>query len=219
MCLYFFVIYIVSLTAQSNNNCNKKNIPHLKRQGSTMQLVVNGKPLLMLAGETGNSSASDLKYMDIIWAKIVKMHLNTLVVPVYWDLIEPKEGTFNFTLVDIARQIEKIKLGDYVFSVHHEYSWPYAPKTEGKNPRYCGMIIMISPNEYYIAGRGMIVTFESAAKDGTIAGIGSMEEGQFINGKWIPGLHMNGDQSHQGRHMDLPGNTFSIQKVLLYKYK
>jgi len=170
MCFNFLFIFIVSLAAQPKNHLIKEDIPRLKRQGSTMQLIVNDKPLLMLAGETGNSSASDLKNMDTIWAKIVKMHLNTLVVPVYWDLIEPKEGTFNFTLVDIARQIEKIKLGDYVFSVHHEYSWPYAPKTEGKNPRYCGMIIMISPNEYYIAGRGMIVTFESASKDGTIAG-------------------------------------------------
>ena len=67
----------------------------------------------MLAGETGNSSASDLKYINEIWPKIVKMHLNTLVVPVYWELIEPKEGEFNFTLVDSiitsARQ-NKIKL-------------------------------------------------------------------------------------------------------------
>ena len=51
------------------------------------------------------------------------------------------------------------------------------------------------------------------------AGIGSMEEGKFVDGKWIPGLRMNGDQDNQGRQMDLPGNTFSIQKVLLYKYK
>ena len=129
------------------------------------------------------------------------------------------KGTMAGVILDSASQVEKIKLGNYIFVCHHEYSWSYAPKTEGKNPRYGGMIIMVSPNEYYIAGRGMVVTFESASNDGSIAGIGSLDEGKFVDGKWIPGLRMNGDQSHQGRHMDLPGNTYSIQKVVLYKYK
>ncbi|MEJ2614118.1 MAG: DUF5597 domain-containing protein, partial [Ignavibacteriaceae bacterium] len=82
-----------------------------------------------------------------------------------------------------------------------------------------GMIIMISQNEYYVAGRGMVITFSSASNDGKLVGIGSDDEGKFIDGKWVPGLRLNGDQTHQGRHIDLPGNTFSIQKVRLYKYK
>lgn len=545
-----FLLLVLSsfcLNAQTNVSPGENDIPHLKRQGTAMQLIVKGKPFLMLAGETGNSSASDLNYMDAIWPKIVKMHLNTLVVPVYWELIEPKEGEFNFTLVDgiitaarqnniklvflwfgtwknsmscyaplwiktdekrfprarerngraeeiltafsktnrnadarafsalmkhvrefdgqdqtvvmvqveneigmipdardycksadeafnnavpeefinylkenkdrlnphlydmwktngfktkgnweeifgksiaadeifmawnfarytnyvaetgkkeyplpmyvnaalirpgykpgqypsggplphlmdvwkaaapaidflapdvyfqnfaewvskydvpagkpgqmfnqffipevgnnqsvvnayyafaqhnimgyspfsieslpdpadnqvskgydvlaqltplilsnqgkgtmagvmldSASQTSKIKLGDYVFIVHHEYSWPYAPKAEGVNPRYGGLIIMVSPDEFFVAGRGMVITFETASNDGSVAGIGSIDEGKFVDGKWIPGLRMNGDQSHQGRHIDLPGNTFSIQKIRLYRYK
>ncbi len=128
-------------------------------------------------------------------------------------------GTMAGVLLDSVYQTAEIKLGDYIFNFHHAYSWRYAPHTEGENPRYGGMIIMISPDEFYIAGRGLIVTFETSSNDNSIAGIGSMEEGKFIDGKWIAGRHMNGDQSHQGRHMDLPGNTFSIQKVRLYKYK
>jgi hypothetical protein len=81
------------------------------------------------------------------------------------------------------------------------------------------MIIMVSPDEFYIAGRGLVVTFETSTNDGTQAGIGSLDAGKFVDGKWVPGLRMNGDQSHQGRHLDLPGNTYSIQKVRLYKYK
>ena len=96
----YLLILVVPDSAQSQNYINKNDIPHLKKQGNTVQLIVNGKPLLMLSGETGNSSASDLIYMDKIWPKIVKMNLNTLVVPVYWELLEPKEGEFNFTLVD-----------------------------------------------------------------------------------------------------------------------
>ena len=540
------VFYSPSVHAQTSRSFEGNDIPHLARQGSTMQLIVKGKPFLMLAGETGNSSASDTQYMDKIWPKIVKMHLNTLVVPVYWELLEPKEGHFDFTLVDSiitgarkyhiklvflwfgtwknsmscyvplwvktnekkfprarekdgraeeiltafnkqnrdtdaqafsmlmkhirnfdgkdqtvvmvqvenemgmiptardyspgadkafhsdvpqklinylkehkkelnkylydkwqdngfkthgdweeifgkglgtdelfmawnfanyanyvaaagkkeyplpmyanaalirpgykpgqypsggplphlmdiwkaaapnidflapdvyfknfdhwvskfdipvgkpgqmynqffipeagnnqsvvnayyaiaqhnamgyspfsieslhnpsdnqvskgydvlsqltplilanqgrgtmrgvsldsASEVARIKLGSYIFTVHHEYSWPYAPKIEGKNPRYGGMIIMVSKNEFYVAGRGMVITFGTTSQD-SIAGIGSIEAGKFVNGKWVPGLRLNGDQSNQGRHMDLPGNTYSIQKVRLYKYK
>jgi beta-galactosidase GanA len=129
------------------------------------------------------------------------------------------KGTMVAALLDSANQKAELKLGDFVFTVRHEYSWPYATRAEGEMPRFGCTIIMISPNEYYIAGRGVIVTFKTAANDGTIAGIGAMDEGRFVDGKWMPGLRMNGDQSHQGRHMNLPGNTFGIQKIQLYRYK
>jgi hypothetical protein len=79
--------------------------------------------------------------------------------------------------------------------------------------------MMVSSNVYFVAGRGVVVTFQTRSKDGSIAGIGTMEAGRFVEGKWVPGLRMNGDQTHQGRHMNLPGNMYSIQKVVLYKYK
>jgi beta-galactosidase GanA len=129
------------------------------------------------------------------------------------------KGNMVAALLDSANQKAGLKLGDYVFTVSHEYSWPYAARSQEETPRFGCMIIMVSPNEYYIAGRGVIVTFRTAANDGTIAGIGTMDEGGFVDGKWMPGLRMNGDQSHQGRHMNLPGNTFGIQKIQLYRYK
>jgi hypothetical protein len=129
------------------------------------------------------------------------------------------KGTMAGVLLDSANQKARIKLGDFIFNVSHAYSWRYAPRTEGDNPRFGGMIIMVSPDDFFIAGRGLIVTFETGTAEKTIAGIGSIDEGKFIDGKWVPGLRLNGDQSHQGRHVDLPGNTFSIQKVRLYKYK
>jgi beta-galactosidase GanA len=129
------------------------------------------------------------------------------------------KGTMAGALLDSATQRAQIHLGDYTFNVRHEYSWPYAPRNQGDNPRYGCMIIMVSPDEYFIAGRGVVVTFESRSGDGAIAGIGSLDEGKFVDGKWTPGLRMNGDQSHQGRHLNLSGQTYSIQKVRLYSYK
>lgn len=75
-------------------------IPHLQRQGAATQLIVHGKPFLMLGGELGNSSASDAKYMEAVWPKLKAMHLNTVLMPVYWELIEPNEGVYDFALVD-----------------------------------------------------------------------------------------------------------------------
>jgi beta-galactosidase GanA len=129
------------------------------------------------------------------------------------------KGTMAGVLLDSASQVAKVKLGGYIFNFHHSYSWPYAPRTEGENPRFGGLIIMISPDEFYIAGKGLIVTFETGTDDNSFVGIGSMDEGKFVDGKWFSGRRLNGDQSHQGRHMDLPVNTFSIQRVRLYKYK
>ncbi len=122
-------------------------------------------------------------------------------------------------LLDSASHAARIELGGYVFNVTHEFTWPYAPKGEGETPRVGGMIIMIAEDEFYIAGNGVVVRFESSSNDGTITGIASIDEGIFVNGKWIAGRRMNGDEDHQGRHLYLPGKEYSIQKVKLYKYK
>ncbi|MGA2070191.1 MAG: DUF5597 domain-containing protein [Sedimentisphaerales bacterium] len=75
-------------------------MPHLQKQGDATQLIVDGKPFLMLAGELGNSAASSVENMKPIWPRLAACNLNTVLMPVYWDLIEPQEGKFDFTPVD-----------------------------------------------------------------------------------------------------------------------
>lgn len=75
-------------------------VPQLRRQGTATQLIVDGKPFLVLSGELGNSSSSDAEYMRPFWPKLARMNLNTVLMPVYWELLEPEEGKFDFTLID-----------------------------------------------------------------------------------------------------------------------
>jgi beta-galactosidase GanA len=76
------------------------SIPHLEKRGQATQLIVDGKPIVMLAGELHNSSSSSLEYMKPVWKQLADMGLNTVLTPTSWELIEPVEGQFDFALVD-----------------------------------------------------------------------------------------------------------------------
>src|SRR5215475_10534841 len=114
------------------------SLPHLRKQGAATQLIVDGKPFLLLGGELGNSTSSSLEYMRPVWPKLVSLNLNTVLVPVYWELIEPAEGKFDYGVVDgliqEARR-NKLRLVPLWFgSWKNSMSW-YAPawvKTDQK---------------------------------------------------------------------------------------
>jgi len=76
------------------------DLPHLRKQGAATQLVVDGQPFVMLAGELHNSSSSSLDYLAPIWPRLTALRLNTVIASISWELVEPEEGRFDFRLVD-----------------------------------------------------------------------------------------------------------------------
>lgn len=78
-------------------------LPHLRRQeNGSVQLIVKGKPFLMLSGELHNSSLSSAKFMSEVWPPMKAQSINTLLGAITWEAIEPKEGHFDFRELDLV---------------------------------------------------------------------------------------------------------------------
>lgn len=90
----------------------KQSIPYLKKDEKRCSLMVDNKPFMILGGEVHNSSASDLNYMkEHVWPGLKKLGGNCYLVPVYWECMEPKQGEFDFTLVDgVIEQAREINV-------------------------------------------------------------------------------------------------------------
>ena len=63
--------------------------------------------LFILGGELSNSAATSVEDIDEVMPRMAALGLNTVLVPAYWDLIEPVEGQYDWTLVD--RVIDDVK--------------------------------------------------------------------------------------------------------------
>ena len=65
-------------------------------------------PSPILGGELGNSAATSVADIDEVMPRMRALGLNTVLVPAYWELMEPVEGKFDFALIDrtidVARQ-------------------------------------------------------------------------------------------------------------------
>ena len=95
-----FALACAALIAVRCYGQTASGIPHLQKQGTATQLVVDGAPFLAVTGELGNNTATSLENMQPIWSRLVAGNLNCVLAAVHWAQLEPAEGHYEFALVD-----------------------------------------------------------------------------------------------------------------------
>ena len=90
----------------------------------------------------------------------------------------------------------------------------------------------MGPDEYVVAGNDIQISFTPNTPGPAIAGLASVEEGNYKDGQWIPGRRLNGDaimldydlsamalQNKTGSGLKFRGDGPGIQRVKLYRYR
>ena len=86
--------------------------------------------LRILGGELSNSAATSVSDIEKVLPRMKTLGLNTVLVPVYWEFLEPVEGQMDFKLVDrtidVARQ-QGLKIVPLWFGAWKNSMSCYAP--------------------------------------------------------------------------------------------
>lgn len=99
--IYAAIFFLnLNLVFAQTNNIQRADLPHLQQNQGAIQLLVDGKPFLMIAGELHNSSSSTPTYFNEAIKYAKEMNINTLIASVAWEQLEPKENQFDFSLLD-----------------------------------------------------------------------------------------------------------------------
>lgn len=94
---------------------------------------------------------------------------------------------------------------------------PWTPREVQDPTSHGALLIWLGGEDYLLAGQGITVTMEPADGRGVI-GIDSAREVRMEAGQWREGRWLNGDQTHQGRHIRLPPVEDGIQRIRLYRF-
>ena len=116
--------------------------------------------------------------------------------------------------VSSPRPSQTLALDGFLFEATLSRSWPAKTLLTDDGAM---IIVQSKPNEFFIAGRGLVVTFtRDPDRDDRVAGITSIEEVSRVGGEWITQRRLNGDQSNQGRQLSMSPNRVKTFRVILY---
>lgn len=106
------------------------DVPRIVHRDGRHALIVDGEPFLMMGAQVNNSSAWPAA-LSKVWPTMQALHVNTVEVPIAWEQIEPEEGHFDFSFVDLlltqARE-QKVRLVLLWFATWKNTNPQYAPR-------------------------------------------------------------------------------------------
>jgi hypothetical protein len=128
------------------------------------------------------------------------------------------KGTMAAVLLAPDDPPRKVQLGNYTLEASYLRPRAVAGTTAGQQslPSAAAIFISTGPDEYYAAGSGVSVTFSPSTPGSEYAGLGTVEEGKFVSGRWVPGRRLAGDDTGQGLNLSL--RNLGIQRFTLYRY-
>jgi hypothetical protein len=132
------------------------------------------------------------------------------------------KGRVTGVLLEELTPSQKVRLGDYTLNVSRSGARQIAPGVVAPDSPVTphGIFIATGPDEFYMSGSGLNITFLPETPGPPIAGLATVEEGRFVNGRWSRGRVLAGDDTGQGNSISLdaargPG----ILRVALYRYR
>ena len=157
-------------------------------------------------------------------------------------------GTMKAVMMTPGTGSQKVQLGNYVFDLAMGRGWGAAPppaaapaagagRSVAGVPQAAGggggrggaaaasgyaIIIQTGPDDYWVAGANLNIRFSSTNAATPMASLAAVEEGKFVNGVWVVGRHLAGDDTGMGgddraslRLTAAPG----ILRVSLFSYR
>jgi hypothetical protein len=141
-------------------------------------------------------------------------------------------------LVDTVHRKQEFDLGDYHIKAQlNSGSFFETPGGfsigEKKDSIAGGILISTGKDEFIAIGKDYALTFTPLQQDGKTIDVDYLDEGTFVNGKWVTTRRLNGDEGTGGgdygfgfkqgnygmiRFQTSPAGNYSIVRFKMYRY-
>jgi hypothetical protein len=146
-------------------------------------------------------------------------------------MIAAQQGKDSITAVRVFQGEEpvKVKLGGQTLEVTYVGSRvPIAPEpggpvrpaqTSASKAQATAILIAAGPDEYYFGavGGGVRIGFTPATPGPAVTGLGDVQQGKFVAGKWRVVRQLGGDDTGQGEILTVRQNF--VLRVTVYRYE